>query len=122
MKKQTMLMIVVIIVILASMLAVASPALAAGDPAAPHTPYPYSAPHQEDPNWAAPHKANPNWLLPRRAALTTRESGCAVAWKQIDGVKYKDVGYRFFEKHSWCKTWLMNKYGIDYDFYRLMNP
>lgn len=47
---------------------------------------------------------------------------CKKAWKIITETVYnRDVGFRFFDNpnHSYCKTWLWKKYGIDYDTYRL---
>lgn len=45
---------------------------------------------------------------------------CQGAWDKIQGKKYKDVGYRFFDnpEHAWCRVWLRNHYGIDYEFYK----
>lgn len=47
---------------------------------------------------------------------------CSWAWSMIDGKKHKAVGYRYFEKHTWCKTWLLKKHEIDYDWYKAHNP
>jgi len=49
---------------------------------------------------------------------------CYAAWVMIDGKKFKDEGYRFFEnpEHDWCQVWLFNHYGINYDYYKLLNP
>lgn len=50
---------------------------------------------------------------------------CKKAWKMITETVYnQDVGWRFFDNpnhHNQCKVWLMNRYGIDYDVYRVMH-
>jgi hypothetical protein len=49
---------------------------------------------------------------------------CASAWAKIVNLVHRDVGYRFFDNpnHEWCQAWLLNTYGIDYDWYKINNP
>jgi len=50
-------------------------------------------------------------------------NSCYDAWVVIQGV-HKETGYRYFEnpEHTWCQTWLLNTYGIDYYPYKALNP
>lgn len=54
--------------------------------------------------------------------VVKRINSCEKNWKKIVELTFKDEGYRFFEHHTWCKTWLMIRFGINYDLYKATHP
>jgi hypothetical protein len=58
-------------------------------------------------------------------AFEPRALNCLAAWKIISGTLHnKDVGYRHFDnpEHAYCQVWLLNRYGIEYDVYKVQHP
>ena len=63
--------------------------------------------------------------VPTLEPISRAAKNCEWVWyNKIDGKVYKDEGYRYFDnpEHAWCKVWLHNKLGIDYNVYKIQNP
>jgi|WetSurMetagenome_2_1015567.scaffolds.fasta_scaffold46014_4 hypothetical protein len=54
-----------------------------------------------------------------------RGMSCGRAWQKITETVYdRETGFRFFDNpnHAYCKVWLMEKHGINWDVYKVLYP